>query len=129
MKPKNQRLIELINNQIKDIDEDDLLSWSDMRRIVKYSDKSIFGSECSRWSGYITFNKIKYVNFYFKSKKRSITRLLYINYKGNLDESKYLNHTCNNPSDCININHIQIKKNNDIQKPYVKPVRKIIYFD
>ena len=129
MKPKNERLKELINNQLSNIDDKDLLSWSDMGRIVKYTDKSIFGNQCCLWQGYITYNKIKYVNFFFRNRKRSINRLLYINYKGDLDESVYLNHTCNNPSNCININHIQIKKNNDIQKPYVKPVRKIIYFD
>ena len=129
MKPKNERLIELINNQIKDIDDKDLLSWSDMQRIVKYTNKSLFGSECCLWTAYITFNKIRYVSFYFKGSKRSINRLLFLNYKGKLDDSVYLNHTCNNPDNCININHIQIKKNNIIQKPYVKPVRKIIYFD
>jgi len=129
MKPKNDRLVELINNQLSNIDEDNMLSWSDMHRIVKYTDKSLFGSECCLWQGYISFSKIKYVNFYFKNSKRSINRLLYQNYKGKLHESVYLNHTCNNPDDCININHIQIKKNNDKPKPYVKPVRKIIYFD
>ena len=129
MKPKNQRLTELINNQLSNIDEKNLLSYSDMQRIIKYTTTSIFGSECCLWLGYISFSKIKYVNFYFKGSKRSINRLLYQNYKGKLDDSVYLYNICNNPDDCVNINHIQIKKNNIIQKPYVKPLRNIIYFD
>jgi len=129
MKTKD-RLKELIDNQLKDIEEDYELSHNDMKRILKYTDNSIFGDDCSRWTGYITKstskNQMCYVSFFFKSKKRAIIRLLYQNYIGELHESSYLTHTCPNPSNCININHLKMKKQMII---YSKPKSFIISFD
>jgi len=130
MKIKNQRLTELINNQIKEVKEENTLSFGDMRRILKYTNNSIFGKECSMWKGYITKstskNQMQYVSFFFRSKKRAIIRLLYQNYIGELHESSYLTHTCSNPSNCININHLKLKKQVVI---YSKPKTFIISFD
>ena len=102
----------LKNKQLNNIPENKKLKESDMKRIIKYTNNCLFSNECCLWTGYITNNKSKYINFYFNGKKTALHRLLYINYIGNLHDNIYLSYKCNNEGICCNINHLIIKKNN-----------------
>ena len=106
-------LKQLINKQIKTISSNKKLSYSDLKRIVKYIDTSIFNDDnCCMWKGYVTNSKPDknhkgaYVNFYFKRKKVALHRLLYGNFKEDIDDSDYLKYTCDNKGSCCNINHM-----------------------
>jgi CRISPR/Cas system-associated endoribonuclease Cas2 len=116
----NYFLQELIDKQLKNVDFEHKLSYSDMKRICKNLKKSIFNKndECAIWGGYITNNKNgkQYINFYFKKKKVALHRLLYINYIGNVNSSEYLKLSCTNSGKCCSINHLKIansKENTD----------------
>jgi hypothetical protein len=103
-------LSELVSNQIKKMDSTKKLSYSDLLRVSKYLNKSIFNTnECIIWNGYITNHDKKdkgmYINFYFRQKKYALHRLLYINFKGPLFDDEYLKFTCSNKGICCNINH------------------------
>lgn len=105
-------LQELIDNQLKSINSENKLSYSDMKRICKNLKKSIFdkdSNECVLWTGYITNNKNgkQYINFYFKKKKVALHRLLYMNYVGNVNSNEYLKLTCKNSGKCCSIHHIK----------------------
>jgi hypothetical protein len=115
-KPKkcssNQIFKELIINQIDNIPSDWKLNISDMKRICKYIDNSIFDEKlCCMWKGYITninnSNKGTYINFYFRNKKVALHRLLYSNYVEPLDTSEYLKFKCVNKGICCNVNHYE----------------------
>ena len=108
----NDKLDILKNKQLKNIPENKKLKETDLLRIIKYTNNSIFGTECSIWQGYITNNKSKYINFYFNKNKIALHRLLYINYIGELYENVYLSYNCKNPGICCNINHFIVKKKN-----------------
>lgn len=106
-------LQELIDNQLKSVNSENKLSYSDMKRICKNLKKSIFdkdSDECALWTGYITNNKNgkQYINFYFKKKKVALHRLLYMNYIGNVSSNEYLKLTCTNSGKCCSIHHIKI---------------------
>ena len=106
-------LQELIDNQLKPVNSENKLSYSDMKRICKNLKKSIFdkdSDECALWTGYITNNKNgkQYINFYFKQKKVALHRLLYMNYIGNVSSNEYLKLTCTNSGKCCSIHHIKI---------------------
>lgn len=118
-------LEELISKQKNDVPLNYKLSYSDIKRLSKNLDTSIFGDECSIWKGFINMksNNKKYVNFYFMKKKIAINRILYLNYIGELDSSEYLSYSCTNQGVCCNINHIIIK-NNKINKKINKIVKK-----
>ena len=88
----DERLEILKSKQINNIPENKRLKDNDFLRIIKYTDKSIFGSECSLWKGYITNNKSKYVNFYFNGSKTALHRLLYLNFIGNIYDNVYLSY-------------------------------------
>lgn len=107
-------LEELIKNQKENIPLNYKLTYSDIKRLSKNIDKSIFGDECVIWKGFVNVksNNKKYVNFYFRKKKIAINRILYMNYKGELSPSEYLCYTCPNQGVCCNINHINIKNTN-----------------
>jgi hypothetical protein len=115
-------LSELLSNQLKKVDSSKKFDYSDIVRLTKYIDKSIFSKDnCVLWKGYITnFNKKEkgpYINFFFKKKKYALHRLLYINYIGPLYDDEYLKFTCENRGCCCNINHIsKFRKNDDKPK-------------
>ncbi len=113
-------LTELITNQRKDITPDKKLLYNDLKRISKYLSHSIFNDECSIWTGYITTikndEKNSYINFYFGKKKHALSRLLYINYINELNESEYIKFKCSNKGICCNINHIYKLNENNILK-------------
>lgn len=111
-------LYELISLQRKDIIIEKKLSYSDLKRVSKYLNSSIFKDECSIWTGYITVikndEKKSYINFYFNNKKYSLHRILYINYIGELLDSEYIKFYCVNKGKCCNINHFyKINKDNN----------------
>lgn len=119
----NNLLKELVKNQLKNVPVKWKLELSDIKRISKYIDNSIFDpTECSIWNGYITnnnSNKGSYVNFYFKNKKIALHRLLYSNYVVPLADNEYLKYKCNNKGKCCNINHYEkytyLEKNNIVE--------------
>lgn len=106
---KNDLLNELINKQKKDVYYSNKLSYRDLNRIIKYIDTSIFGKKCCIWNGYISTSlneKSYYINFFFKTKKISLQKLLYQNYIGKINKKEYIKYTCKNAGKCCNINHI-----------------------
>ncbi len=120
----------LINLQRINCPSDKLLSEKDLRRIINRTG-GIFNTsnECILWNGYITYNKINYINFYFNGKKCALHRLLYINFKGRLYDNDYLEFICSNKSNrgkCCNINHIIKKRNNN---NILSPNGNTVYFD
>jgi hypothetical protein len=116
----NNILTQMIQNQRKNVSLDKKLSYTDLRRVCKYIDTSIFGDECSLWLGYITTTKDdngSYINFYFNKKKYSLHRLLYNNFIDDLNDSDYIKFSCPNKGKCCNINHFYTKnktENNEI---------------
>ncbi len=118
MTQKNDELyLELIQKQRKDCRDSKKLNLSELRRISKNLDNSIFDhNNCSIWNGYITNNnsnlKPSYINFYFRNKKIALHRLLYENYVENLDKNQYLKYSCKNKGICCNINHIEVVNSN-----------------
>jgi hypothetical protein len=124
-KSSDKVLSELLSNQLKKVDIAKKLDYSDIRRLTKYIDKSIFNSsECVLWKGYVTNlnNKSKgtYINFFFKQKKYALHRLLYINYIGPLYDEEYLKFNCENKGCCCNINHIQKFDKSDAPKTKIE---------
>jgi hypothetical protein len=117
----NNILFSLIKNQRLNIPFDKKLSYTDLKRISKYLDSSLFNNnECVLWSGYITTIKHdetkSYINFYYNGKKFALHRLLYINYIGDLHDSEYIKFNCVNKGKCCNIKHfykIQHDKDKD----------------
>ncbi len=105
----------IINLQRPNIRSDKLLLQKDLKRIINRTGGIINNTnECILWKGYITHNKIDYINFYFKGKKCALHRVLYINFIGKLKDNDYLEFICSDKSNrgkCCNINHI-IKKRN-----------------
>lgn len=104
---------------IRFIPEDKRIQFTDLKRIVKFIPCSIFGNTCCIWKGYITNNhslkKGKYVNFYFKNKKKALHRLLFINFKDDLKENEYIKYICENKGSCVSLNcmrKLQYKKKN-----------------
>jgi len=112
MNDTNTLLDELVKFQRKKMASSKKLSFTDMKRVCKYINTSIFNNQnCSLWQGYITNNdhpeKGIYINFYFKGKKVALHRILYINYVDNLDNDEYLKYECENIGKCCNINHFK----------------------
>ncbi len=111
---KNQieREKELKAKQIPNVHPSKKLRSSDIHRIVQHTDISIFDEEkCCLWTGYITNLKNKrkgtYINFYFRDKKKvALHRLLYANFKGNIENCDYIKYSCSNKGKCCNINHM-----------------------
>lgn len=107
----NNILKELLIKQIKNIDQTKKLSFSDIKRISKFLQTSIFDeNNCSIWNGYITNEKNQskgtYINFYFNKKKIALHRLLYINYVEDISDEEYIKYTCDNKGKCCNIHHM-----------------------
>ncbi len=129
----------LINLQRNNIRNDKILSEKDLKRIFNRTGGIINNNnECIIWKGYITHNKIDYINFYFNGKKCALHRILYINFKGKLNDNDYLEFTCpdkSNKGKCCNINHIVKKRNinkniNTLNENNNSPIENnIVYFD
>jgi hypothetical protein len=147
---KNQELFnELLKKQLKTIPPDKKFRYSDLKRLCKYINTSIFDENiCTMWNGYITnennITKGVYINFYFNGTKSALHRLLYINFIGELSENEYLKFTCENKGKCCNIMHLKkfsytkkkkiINSDNKIaekveEKKKIKPIAKPISFN
>ena len=86
---KDDILKELLSKQLKNVSSSKKLQFSDVKRICKYIDNSIFNeNKCCLWDGYVTNmnNTCKgtYINFFFRKKKVALHRLLYVNFVGSL---------------------------------------------
>jgi hypothetical protein len=108
----NELLKELILRQLKNVSHDKKLQYTDLKRICKYINSSIFNeTNCCDWNGYVTnannTNKGTYVNFYFRKKKAALHRLLYCNFVGDLSEDEYLKFSCENKGKCCNVKHLR----------------------
>lgn len=126
---------ELTKRQLADVPAHQKLNINDMKRICKYIETSIFDDDkCCVWRGYITnqnnTNKGTYVNFYFRTKKVALHRLLYSNFVAPLDDREYLKFNCDNKGICCNVNHYDKYKYSKTTTPtqktskYKKPKRK-----
>lgn len=125
---KNELLRESLSKQLKNINPSKKLQYSDLKRICKYIDKSMFDeNKCCLWTGYVTnvnnSTKGTYINFFYKKKKVALHRLLYINFIGPLSNNEYLKFTCESKGVCCNIHHLKkfkyqkiVEKNSDIEK-------------
>jgi len=117
----NELFKELIEKQLKNIDNDKKLQYNDIKRICKYINSSIFDpNKCCIWYGYITnvnnSNKGTYINFYFRKKKAALHRLLYNNFIGELKSNEYLKFNCENKGKCCNIHHLKKYKYQNINQ-------------
>ena len=107
---KNILVDELIDKQLKDIPETRKLLYKDFLRIAKNINSSMFDEDfCSVWTGCAQIDKeTKKINvhFYFRQKKMSLYKLLYINFVGPLSDTESIKFTCRNRGRCCNINHM-----------------------
>jgi len=108
----NLLLKELLVKQLKNICPTKKLLFSDIKRISKFLNESIFyENKCSLWHGYITNEKNQakgtYINFYFNKKKIALHRLLYINYIGEISNNEYIKFSCDNKGKCCSIHHMK----------------------
>lgn len=109
---KNELLRELISKQLKNVQCNKKLQYTDLKRICKYINRSIFDeNKCCVWNGYITnennTHKGTYINFFYKKKKIALHRLLYINFVDNLCSNEYLKFSCDNKGKCCNLHHLK----------------------
>lgn len=125
---KNSILTEMLQKQLKDIPEEQKLTYKDLVRILKNLNSPIFCEDfCSIWTGIIMNNedsKKSYINFYFKKNKVSLHRLLYSNFIGEIKENEYIKFSCRNRGKCCNINHFvkinKEEKDKEIEKKICK---------
>jgi len=140
---KSDLLKELLNKQLKNVPTSKKLQFSDMKRICKYINSSIFDEDhCCIWDGYVTNinNKSKgtYINFFFSKKKVALHRLLYNNFVGVLEDNEYLKFSCEYKGQCCNIFHLkkfkyqekdEDKKKKKKKKKVEEPVNFFLDFD
>ena len=115
---------ELITKQRTECKDSRKLTLSDIKRISKNLNASIFDcSCCSLWNGYVTNKtqktKTSYINFYFRHKKVALHRLLYENYVSDIPDSQYIKYSCDNKGVCCNLNHMYTL---DVVKPKEIPI-------
>ena len=112
---KKDLLDELIKKQRKNIPNEVLLGYKDLNRFVDNIDNSIFGLECTLWKGFIhSYKNNYYINFYFKGSKKNLSRLLYYNFVGKLENNEYIKNICKNNGKCCNITHYKkFRKDNN----------------
>lgn len=112
----NELFRELVSKQLTDVPVNKKLQYTDLKRICKYVNTSIFDdNNCCLWGGYVTNgnnNKGTYINFYFRKTKAALHRLLYINFIGELTDNEYLKFNCEYRGKCCNINHLKKFKYN-----------------
>jgi hypothetical protein len=118
MSKKSAILDEMTKKQVKNIDEDKMLSYRDMTRIVKNINTSIFATNsCCIWTGFVTNvwnHKSTFINFYFKKRKVALHRLLYNNFVGSILDTEYIKFSCNNKGRCCNVLHfLKLSKDNN----------------
>lgn len=117
MDGNNSLFQELITKQRQNCSINKKLSLSDIQRVSKNLNTSIFDcSCCSLWKGYVTNkskeSKTSYINFYFRHRKVALHRLLYENYISSIPDNQYIKYTCENKGICCNINHMYTLEEN-----------------
>jgi hypothetical protein len=120
MTKKSVILDEMVSKQIKNIDENKMLSYRDMTRIVKNINTSIFSpTSCCIWTGYVTNvwnHKSTFINFYFKKRKVALHRLLFNNFIEPISDTEYIKFSCNNRGRCCNVLHfIKLSKDDIVE--------------
>jgi hypothetical protein len=120
MTKKSTILDEMTKNQVKNIEDNKMLSYNDMTRIVKNINTSIFSpTSCCIWTGYVTNvwnHKSTFINFYFKKRKVALHRLLYNNFIGPISDTEYIKFSCNNRGRCCNVLHFSKLSKEDIKE-------------
>lgn len=105
---ENNLLQELLSHQRPFVPISKKLYITDLKRIVNKLPHSIFSDECCIWRGYVTNlhnpKKSAYINFYFRKKKKALHRILFINFKDDLQDDEYIKFTCKHPGYCCSIN-------------------------
>lgn len=111
-------LEELIKYRRKDLDVTKKLSYKDCVRLLNNLDGSPFEEGCCS----IKQNKLLHGFFYFNRKKVSISRLLYMNYVGDISDNEYVYRICRHKADCLNIGHLKkiYRNNSNIKKPIIE---------
>lgn len=106
-------MINLMNNQRKNLDGSRFLEYRDLKRLSKYIDEDIFTNCCSLYKGINTKNN--YMTFYFFGKKVSIRRILYYNFIGEIGSRNYIRmyKTCD--IKCINPFHFILFEYKDLK--------------
>jgi len=113
---------ELIKKQRKNLIPDKKLSLSDLKRIASYLNSSICTEQCSFWNGYVTTNKLLFVNFFFNGKKHALHRILYYNFIDELNENEYLKFNCENKGKCCSLQHFSKVKEKDKSIEPIEPI-------
>lgn len=123
MRTNNEKIKDMVEKQLKDINNHKKLSFNEIKRICRNlpNDVTIFDNDkCCIWNGSVANSKNHkkgmYVNFYYRGKKVALHRLLYNNYVENIKEDEYIKYTCKNKGVCCNINHMikMTNKKNEI---------------
>jgi hypothetical protein len=115
---RSEILNELIKKQLPNVPYGKKLSYSDLERLVKYIDTSVFHKKkCCLWSGYVTNSNVEkkkhYINFYFRKKKTALHRILYLNYVDVSCADGYISFSCKNKGHCCNVTHMKFNKYNN----------------
>lgn len=103
----NEHLIKLLNNQLKNISQQEKygkLNFEDIKRLDKLIIGDIFLNKCTKFNGYI---RKKSSLFSYNGVKLSLNRLLYHNYIGNV-ENKCIKLRCSNIG-CCTLSHFIVK--------------------
>lgn len=110
MSETNRFLVQLYDNQLKDVPVEMMLNYKGLNKLAEYLDNNIFeSSECC----YYSYNNKKKDYIYNKGKKWGLKKIIYMNYIGN--PTKYhIKNTCvkhkNIQNNCVNLKHLIIKK-------------------
>jgi hypothetical protein len=104
---------ELVDNQLnkETIPKSYKLYYTDILRLSSKLNSSIFTDSCCLWLGYINTNI--QINFQLNKNRRSLQRIIYINYiDSSIKSSDIIIATCENKNICCSVKHLKIK--NDI---------------
>ena len=110
MSSKQDELRNLLALQRKDVPDIGLygkLSFEDLKRIDRCSLGDITKSkDCCLFVGNTVSNT--YCTFSFRGKKTSIIRMLYHNFKGDINSDAHIKYTCENKGNCCNLSHFEL---------------------
>ena len=110
---------DMIEKQLPNIQENKLTN-SDILRISNKLNENIFTDNCVIYNGtYYRRNNKYYIPFYYKYKKISLTRILFINYVEEINSNFYIKYTCNNKGLCCCLSHMKLSKKNNLSNNYL----------
>ena len=124
----------LLSKQLSAIQIDKKLNLNDLRRIAKYVKGDIFGEECCKWTGKMSWpNELQ---IYLNGTRVNLQRLLYINFVSPLTSNQFLKRNCSLGKRCICLAHMKatrfkveksdeiptnLEKINEMKRAIVKP--------